>query len=243
MRQFSGKRYWLVGASVGLGAALAQALSRAGAEVILSARNEAGLQAVASGLPGPSQCQPVDVTDADSVRSAADAIGPVDGVVYLAAVYWPMPAVRWQAEQATAMADVNFTGALRVLGVVVPDMVERGSGHIVITGSLGGFRGLPGAIGYAASKAGVMSLAESMYYDLRKTGVDVQLVNTGYIRTRLSDKNTIPMPFIMEPEVAADKMVAHMLSSRFSTSYPTVFSWLFRISRFLPQWLYFRLFA
>ena len=243
MRQFSGKRYWLVGASEGLGAALAEALSRAGAEVILSARNEAGLQAVASGLPGPSKCQPVDVTDADSVRRAADAIGPVDGVVYLAAVYWPMPAVRWQAEQATAMADVNFTGALRVLGAVVPDMVARDSGHIVITGSLGGFRGLPGAIGYAASKAGVMSLAESMYYDLRKTGVDIQLVNAGYIRTRLSDKNTIPMPFIMEPEVAADRMLSHMSSSRFSTSFPTVFSWLFRISRFLPQWLYFRLFA
>lgn len=243
MRQFSGKRYWLVGASEGLGAALAEALSRAGAEVILSARNEAGLQAVASGLPGPSQCQPVDVTDADSVRRAADAIGPVDGMVYLAAVYWPMPAVRWQAEQATAMADVNFTGALRVLGAVVPDMVARDSGHIVITGSLGGFRGLPGAIGYAASKAGVMSLAESMYYDLRKTGVDVQLVNAGYIRTRLSDKNTIPMPFIMEPEAAADRMLAHMRSPRFSTSFPTVFSWLFRISRFLPQWLYFRLFA
>ena len=243
MRQFSGKRYWLVGASEGLGAALAEALSRAGAEVILSARNEVGLQAVASGLPGPSQCQPVDVTDADSVRRAADAIGPVDGVVYLAAVYWPMPAVRWQAEQATAMADVNFTGALRVLGAVVPDMVARDSGHIVITGSLGGFRGLPGAIGYAASKAGVMSLAESMYYDLRKTGVDIQLVNAGYIRTRLSDKNTIPMPFIMEPEVAANRMLSHMSSSRFSTSFPTVFSWLFRISRFLPQWLYFRLFA
>ena len=243
MRQFSGKRYWLVGASEGLGAALAEALSRAGAEVILSARNEVGLQAVASGLPGPSKCQPVDVTDADSVRRAADAIGPVDGVVYLAAVYWPMPAVRWQAEQATAMADVNFTGALRVLGAVVPDMVARDSGHIVITGSLGGFRGLPGAIGYAASKAGVMSLAESMYYDLRKTGVDIQLVNAGYIRTRLSDKNTIPMPFIMEPEAAADRMLAHMRSPRFSTSFPTVFSWLFRISRFLPQWLYFRLFA
>ena len=243
MRQFTGKRYWLVGASEGLGAALAEALSRAGAEVILSARNEVGLQAVASGLPGPSKCQPVDVTDADSVRRAADAIGPVDGVVYLAAVYWPMPAVRWQAEQATAMADVNFTGALRVLGAVVPDMVARDSGHIVITGSLGGFRGLPGAIGYAASKAGVMSLAESMYYDLRKTGVDIQLVNAGYIRTRLSDKNTIPMPFIMEPEVAADRMLSHMSSSRFSTSFPTVFSWLFRISRFLPQWLYFRLFA
>ncbi|MDG2404624.1 MAG: SDR family NAD(P)-dependent oxidoreductase, partial [Paracoccaceae bacterium] len=230
MRPFAGKRYWLIGASEGLGAALAEALSRAGAEVILSARNEARLQTVASGLPGPSQCQLVDVTEVESVRRAADAIGPVDGLVYLAAVYWPMPAVNWQAEKATAMADVNFTGALRVLGAVVPDMVARNSGHIVITGSLGGFRGLPGAIGYAASKAGVMSLAESMYYDLRKTGVDVQLVNAGYIRTRLSDKNTIPMPFIMEPEVAADRMLDHMRSTQFSISFPTVFSWLFRIS-------------
>ena len=95
MRPFAGKRYWLVGASEGLGAALAEALSRAGAEVILSARNDVRLQAVASGLPGPSQCQPVDVTDAGSVRRAADVIGPVDGLVYLAAVYWPMPAVNW----------------------------------------------------------------------------------------------------------------------------------------------------
>jgi short-subunit dehydrogenase len=88
-----------------------------------------------------------------------------------------------------------------------------------------------------------MSLAESMHYDLRKTGVDVQLVNAGYIRTRLSDKNTIPMPFIMEPDQAAARMLAHMQSARFSTSFPTAFSWLFRISRIMPDWLYFRLFA
>jgi short-subunit dehydrogenase len=88
-----------------------------------------------------------------------------------------------------------------------------------------------------------MSLAESMHYDLRKTGVDVQLVNAGYIRTRLSDKNTIPMPFIMEPDQAASRMLAHMQSARFSISFPTAFSWLFRISRIMPDWLYFRLFA
>ena len=185
MRSLSGKRYWLVGASEGLGAALAQRMGAAGAYVILSARSEARLKAVASELSGPCRCEPVDVTDIGSVRAAAERIGPVDGVVYLAAAYWPMPATGWQAEHATTMADVNFTGSWRLLGTVVPDMVARDAGHIVITGSLGGFRGLPGAIGYAASKAGVMSLAESMHYDLRKTGVDVQLVNAGYIRTQI----------------------------------------------------------
>ena len=243
MRTLAGKRYWLVGASEGLGAALALQLSAAGAELVLSARNVARLDAVAAELSGPSRCLPVDVSDIESVKAAAAEIGPIDGLVYLAALYWPMPATNWHSEQATAMADVNFTGALRVLGTVVPSMVARGTGHIVITGSLGGFRGLPGAIGYAASKAGLLSLAESMHYDLRITGVDVQLVNAGFIRTRLSDKNTIPMPFIMEPEVAAVRMLAHMRSTRFSTSFPTGFSWLFRLSRIMPDWLYFRLFA
>ena len=145
MRSLSGKRYWLVGASEGLGAALAQRMSAAGAYVILSARSEARLKVVASELSGPCRCEAIDVTDIGSVRAAAKRIGPVDGVVYLAAAYWPMPATDWQADHATTMADVNFTGALRVLGTVVPDMVARDAGHIVITGSLGGFRGLPGA--------------------------------------------------------------------------------------------------
>lgn len=243
MRSLVGKRYWLVGASEGLGAALARRMSAAGVHVVISARSAARLETVVSDLPGPCSYQPVDVTDAASVRTAADKIGRLDGVVYLAAAYWPMPATAWQADYATTMADVNFTGALRVLGAVVPEMVACDSGHIVITGSLGGFRGLPGAIGYAASKAGVMALAESMQYDLRKTGVDVQLVNAGYIRTRLSDKNTIPMPFIMEPDQAAERMLEHMRSARFSLSFPAAFSWLFRVSRIMPDWLYFRLFA
>ena len=243
MKEWLGKRYWLVGASEGLGRELALVMSRAGAEVILSARSEERLTTLASELPGKSQVVPVDVADAASVRAAATEVGEIDGMVFLAGVYWPMSSKEWNADDAEAMADINFLGAMRSVGAVIGDMVARDRGHIVLTGSLSGFRGLPGAIGYGASKAGVMYLAESMQADLRNSGVDVQLINPGFIRTRLTDKNDFKMPFIMEPEAAAQEFFEHMNSDDFKKSYPMVFSWLFRLSQFLPDWAYYRVFG
>jgi short-subunit dehydrogenase len=240
MRDWPGKRYWLIGASEGLGAALARVMSRAGVSLVLSARSEDKLRQLADELPGPVETRVMDVRDDQSVAEAADAIGPVDGVIYLAGVYWPMTAKDWKGEQVTAMADVNFTGLVRVMGAALPPLVTRDAGHVVIVGSLSGFRGLPGTIGYAASKAGTMSLAECMHADLRKTGISVQLVNPGFIRTRLTDKNDFTMPFIMEPEAAAQVIFEHMNTDRFKRSFPRVFSWLFRLSQFLPDWVYYR---
>ena len=243
MREWQGKRYWLVGASEGLGAALAHKLSRTGVEVIVSARSQDKLDALVAELSGNATAQVVDVSDRDSVKAAAQAVGDVDGVVFLAGVYWPTKAQEWGAEQVEAMADINFTGAIRVMGAVMPMMQTRGSGHLVITGSLSGFRGLPGAIGYSASKAGVMALAESMYADLRGSGIGVQLANPGFIKTRLTEKNEFTMPFIMEPDAAAQEMFELMNSDRFKKSFPRVFSWVFRLSQFMPDWMYYRLFA
>jgi NADP-dependent 3-hydroxy acid dehydrogenase YdfG len=244
MMDWRGKRYWLVGASEGLGAALAHKISAAGAEVIVSARSAERLDEVVASLPGRASAVPVDVSDSASVAEAARAVGQIDGLVWLAGVYWPMPATEWNPEQAVAMADVNFTGAVRVIGAVLPDMVARDAGHVVLTGSLSGFRGLPGAIGYAASKAATMSLAESMRADLWRTGVRVQLANPGFIKTRLTDKNQFRMPFIMTPEAAAQEMFELMCDeAAFQRHFPRLFSYVFRLSRFLPDWAYYRLFA
>ena len=243
MSDWAGKKYWLVGASEGLGEALAHKLSASGVHLILSARSEDKLQTLADALPGRADVVPVDVSDSDSVKAAADAVGDIDGVVQLAGVYWPFGASTWDADQATAMADINFTGAMRLMGAVVPKFVERGTGHIVLTGSLSGFRGLPNAAAYTSSKAGVMTLAESLYADLHRTDIKVQLVNPGFIKTRLTDKNQFNMPFIMEPDEAAREFFEHMNTDSFKRSFPTVFSWVFRGSQFLPDWLYYRLFA
>lgn len=242
MRDWAGKTYWLIGASEGLGRALAKIMADEGVDLILSARSESRLQEVADELSRPARIVGVDVSVSESVRAAAASIGPIDGVVFLAGVYWPMAATEWNADDAETMMDVNLMGAMRVLGATVPDMVQRNAGHIVLTGSLSGFRGLPGAIGYSASKAGIMSLAETMKSDLKSTSVEVQLVNPGFIRTRLTDKNNFSMPFIMSPEDAARVMFEHMNSRKFKRSFPTLFSWLFRASELMPDWLYFRIF-
>lgn len=243
MTQWHGKRYWLVGASDGLGAALAGFLSRAGAELVLSSRSEDKLCAVADSLPGRAEVVTVDVSDNDSVKAAAEAVGDIDGIVFLAGVYWPFGAKEWNADQANAMADINFTGLIRVMGQVVPAMVAKDAGHIVITSSLTGFRGLPGSIGYTASKAGTMSLAECMYADLRKTGVKVQVINPGFIKTQLTDKNDFKMPFLMKPEDAGRAVFEHMNTDKFKKSFPWAFSLVFRLSQFLPDAIYFRIFS
>ncbi|MEM6824959.1 MAG: SDR family NAD(P)-dependent oxidoreductase [Pseudomonadota bacterium] len=243
MRRWTGKRYWIVGASEGLGRAVAERVSAAGAEVILTARSGDRLEELAAILPGKAKIVPADVSSRESVEAAAKEAGELDGMIFLAGVYWPMAATQWRAEEAETMADINFTGAVRVVGSVLPGFVERGRGHLVLTGSLSGFRGLPGAISYGASKAGVMALAESLYADLRQTGVEVQLVNPGFIRTRLTDKNDFSMPFIMSPEDAARAVFDHMNGTSFKMSFPWLFSLLFRGSQFLPDWLYYRLFS
>ncbi|SDY59590.1 SDR family NAD(P)-dependent oxidoreductase [Citreimonas salinaria] len=242
MRDWIGKRYWLVGASEGLGEALAHALSRAGAELVLTARSQDKLETLAQALPGRAVVEPGDVTDADGLQAIFDR-HEIDGVVQMAGVYWPFGAKNWNAEKATTMADVNFTGAIRLMGVVLPRFVARDAGHIVLTGSLSGFRGLPGSAPYVATKAGIMALAESLYADLRRTGVEVQLVNPGFVRTRLTAKNDFKMPFIMEPEDAARRMFEHMNSGNFKRSFPTGFSYVFRGGQFLPDGLYYRLFG
>ncbi len=239
MTDFSGKTYWLIGASEGLGRALAKQLNAEGARLILSARNIERLETLRTELTD-ARVLPLDVTDTEAVRRAAASVGELHGVIYNVGFYEPMRATAWDRDAALAMADVNFTGALRVLGEVVPRFVDQGHGDITLVGSLAGYRGLPAAIGYGASKAALVSLAETMRFDLKDTGVTVRLVNPGFIKTRLTQKNSFRMPMLMTPEDAAQRVVKAMKRSRFRTDFPAPFSWLIRCVDVLPDLFVYR---
>ena len=239
MSRFNNKTYWLIGASEGLGRALAQRLDAEGATVILSARSRDRLDGLKAELTN-ARVLPLDVTNGADVRQAAQEAGDVDGVIYNAGTYEPMHTTQWDSDSALRMMDVNFTGVMRVMGEVMPGMVAKNRGDITLIGSLAGYRGLPAAIGYGASKAALISLAETMRFDLGGTGVVVRVVNPGFIKTRLTQKNDFPMPMLMSADDAAARVMKAMGKRRFRTDFPAPFSWGIRAFAALPDWLVFR---
>ncbi|UWQ13878.1 SDR family NAD(P)-dependent oxidoreductase [Aliiroseovarius sp. M344] len=239
MIDFKGKTYWLVGASEGLGRALAQDLDKEGACLVLSARSADRLQSLADQLTN-ARVVPIDVTDPDQVSQAVEKVGKIDGIVYNAGAYEPMRAADWDSKSAIMMCNVNFMGAMHVLGEVVPAFAKDGRGDITLIGSLAGYRGLPASIGYSASKAAIVSLAETMRFDLKDTGVVVRIVNPGFIKTRLTQKNSFKMPMLMSPEDAAKCVLKAMRKTRFRTDFPAPFSWVIRLLEYLPDLIVYR---
>lgn len=227
------KRYWIIGASEGLGRALAQALDARGASLVVSARSADRLTSLVDELRDATAV-PVDVTDPVSVAAAAEAAGDFDGIIYSVGAYEPMKATEWNGDAARMMVDTNITGCLNVLGEVVPRFVAKNTGHIALIGSLSGFRGLPGAVGYGLSKAAVMHVAENLRIDLSKTDILVQRMNPGFIETRLTEKNAFKMPQLMSPEDAADHVMRAIDKRRFSYSFPRPFSWMFTVGQHVP---------
>ena len=239
--KLNGKKYWIIGASEGLGRELAIQLSNLGVELVVSARNKVRLDELS--LRTKAEVISLDVLDINSVRKAFKAVGKIDGIVYAAGDYTPLNSTSWNIDEVDKMIAINFTGAARVLGLVVPKFIAQNYGHVVMIGSLSGFRGLPNAIGYGASKAGMMHLAENIKADLYKSNIKVQLINPGFIKTRLTEKNNFKMPFIMSAEDAAKHVIRAMRRNRFQTNFPVMFSLIFRMTNFLPAFLYFWLFS
>jgi short-subunit dehydrogenase len=239
--KLKGKKYWIIGASEGLGRELSIQLSNLGVKLIISARNETRLNELSSLTK--AKVLALDVLNIDAINQASKSVGIIDGIIYVAGDYTPLNSTTWNVEEVDKMIAVNFTGAAKVLGFIVPKFLKQNNGHIVMIGSLSGFRGLPNAIGYGASKAAMMHLAENIKADLYKTPIKIQLINPGFIKTRLTEKNNFKMPFIMSVEDAAKRVIIAMNSNRFQTNFPLIFSLLFRASNLLPAFIYFWLFS
>ena len=247
MSVLAGQRFWLVGASAGIGRQLAMRLAEEGTSVAASARDGDALEQLVAEMPpvqtakGGHVAVRMDVTDPAGAVEAFGKVGEVDGVIYCAGAYEPMSARRPDLRALENIVDVNLTGALLVLAACVPAFCQRGSGRILLVGSLAGYRGLPGAWGYGATKAALIHLAENLRCDLRGVGVGVQVCNPGFVATRLTDKNRFRMPFLLSPEAAAERIVRGMNKNRFEIAFPFPMAAAFRILAALPRPLYFRL--
>ncbi len=236
-----GRTVWVVGASSGIGLALAQALHQRGARVAVSARSAAALDQFATNHPG-SLALPLDVTDRAAVAQAAQHLlqaGPLDMVCYCSGRYQPMRAMDLDLDEALRQQDTNLTGAWHVLAAVLPALQRQGQGHISLVSSVAGYRGLPRSLAYGPTKAALNHLAEALYLDLRPQGVGVSVVCPGFVDTPATAGNPFPMPALISAQQAAEHMLAGWAAGAFHIHFPKRFTRLLLLMRLLPLRWYF----
>ncbi|MEO0002708.1 MAG: hypothetical protein RLZZ22_400 [Pseudomonadota bacterium] len=243
IRDWAGRRVWLIGASSGIGRATASLLHGRGARVIVSARQTSALDDFVAAHPG-SQALALDITDRAALQRAADqllAAGPLDLVCYLAGHYRPMRAINIDLDDALRHQQVNLTGVWHLLAALLPGLLAQGHGHVSLVSSVAGFRGLPRSLAYGPTKAALINLAESLYLDLQPRGLGVSVITPGFVVTPLTAGNDFPMPVLLTPEQAAAEIVRGWQRGEFMIHFPKRFSRFLRLLRLLPYRVYFAL--
>ena len=229
---------WITGASEGIGAALARLYVERGHTVALSARSAEKLQALASDLGPQATAVPVDVTDRTAMQAAAAQIeettGPIDMVILGAAFWRQVQPLEFDAELIKGHFDVNVMGTVHGIEAVLPSMRRRRSGTIVGLASVAGYRGLPKSEGYSATKAALINMLESLRIDLRPCGIRVITVCPGFVRTRLTSKNTFPMPFMLEPDDAARRIARGIDKGKAEVVFPLPMAVGMKALRLIP---------
>ncbi|QZA76374.1 SDR family NAD(P)-dependent oxidoreductase [Deefgea tanakiae] len=237
IEHWAGQRVWLIGASSGIGAALAKHALAAGASVILSARRQPQLALVAQQHP-KAMVLPFDVLDTAAWQSSYTEIvsrmGGIDLVVFCAADY--RPERTWEVNPSTAAQtlQINLGSVYTGLATILPDLIARGSGGIGLIASVAGYMGLPNASVYGPSKAAMINLAEILYGDLHPKGLNVYLINPGFVKTHLTAKNEFTMPALQTPEQAASAIWQGISAGKFEIHFPRRFTQMLKFLQLLP---------
>lgn len=244
IRDWRALRVWVIGASSGIGAETAKLLLGKGARVALSARSAALLDDVADGLPN-ALALPLDITSHAQVLQARDRLldewQGIDLVLVVAGAYNEMRADALDMNVVNRLIDLNLRGVFHCLDAVLPTLISQGSGGIGIVSSVAGFSGLPKALVYGPTKAALINLCESLYFDLHPRNVGVYLINPGFVETPATAGNDFAMPGLISADRAAQEIVSGLERGRFHIHFPKGFTNWLRFARMLPYRWYFSL--
>ena len=239
------KKIWITGASSGIGRALALKFANEGWQVAASARRENLLNDLNKQNSNiyPFALDVTNEAEAKNVfKNIIEKFNTLDISVFCTGIHDPDAEKKLSSEKIREIMETNFFGTLNCIMAVNNYFREKKSGHISIVSSVAGYRGLPAASGYCASKSALTSLAESLYFDFKRHNVRVSLVSPGFIKTPMTDKNKFPMPMIKSPEFAAEKMFIGLTKKNsFEIHFPIAFTTIMKLLKIMPNWLYFLL--
>lgn len=248
MKFVDGKRIWIIGASSGIGAALAAELASRGARLILSARREEKLNALNKEIDGGHEVYPLDISDQGAVKKAVDTLSGkhkekrvrIDSVILLAGAYAPATIADMDIDKGHKIVDVNFGGFLNVVHYILPVLkAQKNKGQLVLCGSVAGYRGLPKGQPYSATKAAIMNFAESLWVE--EKDLDIKLISPGFVETPMTDKNDFEMPMKIKPAAAAQAIAEGLTKKSFEIHFPKKFTFIMKFLRILPHIMYYPL--
>jgi short-subunit dehydrogenase len=233
----------VTGASSGIGWALARALAAGGCKVGLVARRQdplAELAGLIGKAGGVAAYAPADVSERDQAAAAlselAGRLGPVDLLVANAGVGAPTLLEPLNAGDVEKMFRVNVLGVVYAIEAVLPSMLSRGRGHLAAVSSMAAYKGLPGESGYSSSKAAVNNFMEGLRIQLRDRGIAVTTLCPGFVRTPMTEVNTFKMPWLLEADEAARRMVRALRRRRKVYNFPWQMSLFMKLARWAPDW-------
>ena len=237
------KIIWITGASSGIGKALAVKFAENGWKVAASARRENLLNELRN-INQNIYPYPLDVTKIEKCISTAKSIiqeqGGIDICVFGTGMHDPKSEKRFNLDKIREIMEINYFGTINSINSVYDYFSEKKNGQLSIISSVAGYRGLPAAGAYCASKSALISYTESLYFDLKRKNVKVSIICPGFIKTPMTDQNDFPMPMLKSPEFAADKIYAGLIhKNNFEIHFPKSFTFLMKVIQILPNWLYF----
>jgi short-subunit dehydrogenase len=236
------KNIWIIGATTGIGKSLAELFASQGHNLAISGRNVKRLDKLISSLPNSNHISaPMDVCKVGQIQKASKSIfsqwSKVDQVIFLAGIYQPMKINELDLKLVKDIIETNLIGAINLTNVILDDLISMGNVQFSFCASVAGYRGLPNSQPYGASKAGLINFVQSLNVEHGKE-VDIRLINPGFVKTRLTDKNEFEMPMIITADQAAKYIDKGLSSQKFEVHFPKKFSLILKLLNLLPTKLY-----
>ena len=238
------KVIWITGASSGIGKALSLKFAKEGWLVAASARRENLLKELNQENENIHPF-PLDVTNVDQCKKVFNDIiekfKNVEISIFCTGIHDPKSEKEFNLKKIKEIMEVNYFGTMNSIDAIYKYYDEKKGGQISIVSSVAGYRGLPAAGAYCASKSALTSFAESLHFEMKRKNVRVTLVSPGFIKTPMTDQNDFPMPMIKSPEFAADQIYNGLIKkSGFEIHFPKAFTYFLKFLRILPNNIYFK---
>ena len=239
------KVIWITGASSGIGRALAIKFANEGWIVAASARRENLLQEL-NKINENIYSFPLDVTNIDECKKVfkdiIEKFNDVEISVFGTGIHDPKSEKEFNLEKIRKIMEVNYFGTMNSINSVYSFYNDKKSGQISIISSVAGYRGLPAAGAYCASKSALTSFAESLHFEMKRKNVRISLISPGFIKTPMTDQNDFPMPMIRSPEFAAEQIFKGLVKKNgFEIHFPKAFTYFLKFLRILPNGIYFKI--